>query len=78
MEVVVEGKLSEEQLIKRVFVFSDMEFDQACFREVANQNNWETDYQVIQRKFRKKGYNKVLEIAFWNLRDSSSTPVVAN
>ncbi|KAL5542244.1 hypothetical protein UlMin_009954 [Ulmus minor] len=78
LEVAVEGKLSEEQLIKRVFVFSDMEFDQACFREAANQNNWETDYQVIQRKFREKGYYKVPEIVFWNLRDSSSTPVVAN
>ncbi|KAE8688409.1 putative Leucine-rich repeat receptor-like protein kinase family protein [Hibiscus syriacus] len=29
LAVAVEGKLSEEQLIKRVFVFSDMEFDDA-------------------------------------------------
>ncbi|KAG5520551.1 hypothetical protein RHGRI_033209 [Rhododendron griersonianum] len=50
---------------KRVFVFSDMEFDQASARP------WETDYQVIVRKFGEKGYGScVPEIVFWNLRDS--------
>ena len=32
---------------------------------------------VIQRKFREKGYEKVPEIVFWNLRASSATPVKA-
>ncbi|XP_059650881.1 uncharacterized protein LOC132297160 [Cornus florida] len=89
LEVAVEGKLNEDQMIKRVFVFSDMEFDQAsgvrsyeCDSECGdddgpNENGWETDYQVIQRKFGERGYSKVPEIVFWNLRNSSSTPVVA-
>ncbi|KAL3506110.1 hypothetical protein ACH5RR_031492 [Cinchona calisaya] len=72
LEVAIEGKLKEEQLIKRVFVFSDMEFNQA------SMNPWETDYQAIQRKFRENGYQTVPEIVFWNLRDSRSTPVLAN
>ncbi|KAL2469711.1 Uncharacterized conserved protein UCP015417 [Abeliophyllum distichum] len=72
LDVAVEGKLSEEQMIKRVFVFSDMEFDQA------SEKPWETDYQAIQRKFREKGYQNVPEIVFWNLRDSRATPVMAN
>ncbi|KAK2966033.1 hypothetical protein RJ640_012292 [Escallonia rubra] len=71
LEIAVEGELSEDQMIKRVFVFSDMEFD------VASQNPWETDYQAIQRKFGEKGYQSVPEIVFWNLRHSPSTPVVA-
>lgn len=71
LEVVVAAKLSEEQMIKRLFVFSDMEFDKASF------NPWETDYQVIQKKFRKHGYEKVPEIVFWNLGNSSATPVKA-
>nr|POE71098.1 uncharacterized protein CFP56_27103 [Quercus suber] len=93
LEVAVEAKLTEEQLIKRVFVFSDMEFDDATGQrrniwvgfdtedsdpEEEMKKGWETDYGVIQRKFREKGYNKVPEIVFWNLRDSMSTPVVAN
>lgn len=72
LEVAIEGKLKEERLIKRVFVFSDMEFNQA------SMHPWETDYQAIQRKFRENGYQKVPEIVFWNLRDSRSTPVLAN
>ncbi|XP_059317566.1 uncharacterized protein LOC132068104 [Lycium ferocissimum] len=72
LEVAVKGKLSEEKMIKRVFVFSDMEFDQA------SMNPWETDYQVIQKKFKKNGYKKVPEIVFWNLRNSVATPVPCN
>ena len=70
LEVAVNGKLKEDQMVKRLFVFSDMEFDKA------SRNNWETDYEAIQRKFRKKGYGSAIpEIVFWNLRDSSATPV---
>ncbi|XP_073119490.1 uncharacterized protein [Henckelia pumila] len=71
LEVAVNGNLSEDKMIKRLFVFSDMEFDQASV------SPWETDYMVIQRKFREKGYKNVPEIVFWNLRDSSATPVSA-
>ncbi|XP_015902267.3 uncharacterized protein LOC107435223 [Ziziphus jujuba] len=70
LKVAVNGNLKGEQMIKRVFVFSDMEFDQA------SANDWETDYEAIKRKFREKGYEEsVPEIVFWNLRDSRSTPV---
>ena len=95
LDVAVEAKLTEGQLIKRVFVFSDMEFDSATGQdryiwarlntegidlepEEKMKKGWETDYEVIQRKFQEKGYNKPPEIVFWNLRDSRSTPVVAN
>ncbi|XVE65746.1 hypothetical protein DITRI_Ditri08aG0024000 [Diplodiscus trichospermus] len=105
LSVAVEGKLSEDQLIKRIFVFSDMEFDQAYAnnsginsdedddeenyekweerrkeweknRKAILQKQWETDYEVIQRKYRECRYTTVPEIVFWNLRNSSSTPVV--
>ncbi|XP_074321634.1 uncharacterized protein LOC141658619 [Silene latifolia] len=69
LEVAIEGKLSEDEMIKRLFVFSDMEFDEA------SANNWETDYQAIVRKFNEKGFTRVPEIVFWNLRNSSATPV---
>nr|XP_043607594.1 uncharacterized protein LOC122579478 [Erigeron canadensis] len=70
LEVASKGNLREDEMIKRVFVFSDMEFDQA------SRTPWETDYQAIQRKFTEKGYGGVVpEIVFWNLRDSHSTPV---
>ncbi|CAI9115682.1 OLC1v1016657C1 [Oldenlandia corymbosa var. corymbosa] len=69
LKVAVEGKLKEEQMIRRLFVFSDMEFDQASLKP------WETDYRTIVRKYREKGYgNCVPEIVFWNLRNSKATP----
>ncbi|GLT99376.1 hypothetical protein SLE2022_168160 [Rubroshorea leprosula] len=93
LAVATEGKLKEEQLVKRIFVFSDMEFDAAngnflyyssqmengeeLNREEILRTQWETDYEVIQRKYREHGYSKPPEIVFWNLRNSSSTPVVS-
>ncbi|XP_051128065.1 uncharacterized protein LOC127249355 [Andrographis paniculata] len=71
LELAVAENLSEDRMIKRVFVFSDMEFDAASI------SPWETDYMEISRKFREKGFRKVPEIVFWNLRDSSATPVKA-
>ncbi|OIW16581.1 hypothetical protein TanjilG_02787 [Lupinus angustifolius] len=72
LQVAVNGKLKEDQMVKRVFVFSDMEFD------TASVNPWETDYQAITRKFNEKGYGSAVpQIVFWNLRDSRATPVPA-
>ena len=72
LEVAVSGNLKPDQMIKRLFVFSDMEFDQA------SANPWETDYQAITRKFGEKGFgDAVPQIVFWNLRDSKATPVPA-
>ncbi|KAL6177890.1 hypothetical protein ACLB2K_049411 [Fragaria x ananassa] len=92
LQVAVNGNLKPEQMIKRVFVFSDMEFDLASghrsfeYWGYHNHNaqireegkSWETDYEVIQKKFRERGYgDAVPQIVFWNLRDSKSTPVLA-
>ncbi|XP_026379649.1 uncharacterized protein LOC113274486 [Papaver somniferum] len=85
LHVAVEGNLKEDQMIKRLFVFSDMEFHEAnsgysprAYSHLSGSDaakNWETDYQVIQTMFKEKGYVNVPEIVFWNLRESSSTPV---
>lgn len=70
LEVAVNGSLKPEQMIKRLFVFSDMEFDEASLHP------WETDYRAIVRKYTEKGYESAVpEIIFWNLRHSRSTPV---
>ncbi|XP_065853777.1 uncharacterized protein [Euphorbia lathyris] len=52
LKVAVNGRLKEEEMIKRVFVFSDMEFDQA------SSSPWETDYQVIVKKFTESRINR--------------------
>ncbi|XP_074381724.1 uncharacterized protein LOC141723737 [Apium graveolens] len=70
LNVALVAKLSKEEMIKRVFVFSHMEFNQA------SQNKWETDYQAIKKKFKKNGYD-VPEILFWNVSGTCATPVTA-
>ena len=66
--------LPKEDMIKTLFVFSDMQFDSACY---GGTTSFETDYKQIQRKFGKAGYD-VPKIIFWNLRESmaSGTPVL--
>ncbi|XP_052625526.1 uncharacterized protein LOC111887907 [Lactuca sativa] len=45
LEVAVKEKLGEDEMVERVFVFSDMEFDQASetSRYSARYHRWETD-----------------------------------
>uniref|UniRef100_A0A8D8SF10 Uncharacterized protein L728 n=1 Tax=Cacopsylla melanoneura TaxID=428564 RepID=A0A8D8SF10_9HEMI len=72
LEVADRVKLEPERMVNRLFVFSDMEFDEA------SSNPWETDYEAIVRKFTEKGYgDAVPQIIFWNLRDSRAVPVPA-
>ncbi|GAQ77987.1 hypothetical protein KFL_000060520 [Klebsormidium nitens] len=63
--------LPPDAMVRRLFVFSDMEFDAASARP------YQTDYAEIERKFREAGYGTPPEIVFWNMRDTSSTPVIA-
>uniref|UniRef100_A0ACD5YRE4 Uncharacterized protein n=1 Tax=Avena sativa TaxID=4498 RepID=A0ACD5YRE4_AVESA len=72
LEVAVGAALPAERMVRRVFVFSDMEFDQA------SAHLWETDYEAIVRKFSEAGYGAAVpEIVFWNLRDSRAVPVMS-
>ncbi|CAM0908914.1 unnamed protein product [Alopecurus aequalis] len=72
LAVAVNGRLAPDRMVRRVFVFSDMEFD------VASSRPWETDHEAITRKFTDAGYGAAVpELVFWNLRDSRSVPVTA-
>ncbi|KAL3631146.1 hypothetical protein CASFOL_024130 [Castilleja foliolosa] len=66
LRVAVDGKLKADDMIKRVFVFSHMKYD-------------ETDYEAIVRMFKENGYGEcVPEIVFWNVGEIESAPVQAN
>ncbi|OEL32670.1 hypothetical protein BAE44_0006311 [Dichanthelium oligosanthes] len=72
LEVAVGARLAPDRMVRRVFVFSDMEFDQASAQP------WETDHEAIVRKFTEAGYGAAVpEVVFWNLRDSKAVPVEA-
>ncbi|KAL1661575.1 hypothetical protein GGF50DRAFT_129380 [Schizophyllum commune] len=54
-------RVPKEEMIKRIFVLSDMQFDEA-----SGQENWETNYDAIARAYEEAGYD-VPEIVFWDL-----------
>jgi hypothetical protein len=59
--------LSPEDLPKRVFIISDMQFDGAVFR----RGHEETNFDAIDEQYRESGYARP-QIIFWNLNGSSS------
>ncbi|BAF07999.1 Os02g0179600 [Oryza sativa Japonica Group] len=72
LEVAAGAALSPDKMVRRVVVFSDMEFDQASAQP------WETDYEAIVRKYTAAGYGAAVpEVVFWNLRDSKAVPVTS-
>ncbi|EFX73537.1 hypothetical protein DAPPUDRAFT_325074 [Daphnia pulex] len=61
LKLAISVKLAPSEMVKTLFIFSDMEFDQCGGRK------YETDYQFIKRKFEQAGY-PLPSIVFWNLR----------
>lgn len=54
-------KLAPDQMIKKLFVFSDMQFDQA-----SNKQYGETEHQLFVREYAQAGY-ELPHIVYWNL-----------
>lgn len=59
LNVAVKNKLKKEELVKKLYIFSDMQFNSA------SKNN-KTILKVIKKKFKKEGY-ELPKIVFWNL-----------
>ncbi|ODN81650.1 hypothetical protein L202_02050 [Cryptococcus amylolentus CBS 6039] len=54
-------KLAPRKMVKKLFVFSDMQFDSA-----RSASYGETEHQVMRRRFKEEGY-KIPELVYWNL-----------
>ncbi|KAI6785483.1 uncharacterized protein J7T54_007126 [Emericellopsis cladophorae] len=57
-------KVRREDMVKRVFVFSDMQFNQARVRN--EENKWTSSLERIREEYARFGYD-VPELVFWNL-----------
>jgi len=69
-------QVKPEDMVKRLFVFSDMQFDasRTAFSH-RNVSDWETNHDVIERAYEKAGY-EMPEIVYWNLAgEVTTTPV---
>ncbi|CAI6090834.1 unnamed protein product [Clonostachys chloroleuca] len=61
-----EHNLKQEDMVKQVFVFSDMQFDEASSRK----DRWTTSYERVSEAYKESGY-EVPELVFWNLAGGS-------
>ncbi|KZV96386.1 hypothetical protein EXIGLDRAFT_747644 [Exidia glandulosa HHB12029] len=67
LPMAVRHQLKREDMIKRLFVFSDMEFDDSRSR---SDSSWATEHELIKAKFDEAGYD-MPEIVYWNLQGSN-------
>ena len=68
LAVAKRNNLPQSELPSKLFIVSDMEFNQACGRMATN-------YDVIRAKFQAAGY-ELPEVVFWNVRSrNNQTPV---
>jgi hypothetical protein len=68
--MAIKNKLTEEEMVKQVFVFSDMQFDQAQNEE----DRWTSSYERIKQSYAAAGY-EMPKLIFWNMAgDNTSKP----
>ncbi|KMU86927.1 hypothetical protein CIHG_04866 [Coccidioides immitis H538.4] len=65
LDIAVTSKVKSEDMVKRLFVFSDMQFDAARY----SSDNWDTHHQIITKDFAAAGYEPP-ELVYWNLNGS--------
>lgn len=67
LPLAVKNKIKQEDMVKQIFVFSDMQFNDAgSSRYSSRGTSWETHYEHIKRKFEQAGYEPP-QLIFWNL-----------
>lgn len=63
LPLAIEHKVKQEDMVKQIFVFSDMQFNQASQQD---GSRWTTSFERIQAKYKKAGY-EMPQLVFWNL-----------
>lgn len=76
LPIAKKHKLKQEDMVKRLFIFSDMEFDVGC-RDIHSgtstpSGSWATTYERIKAAYEAEGYT-VPEIVWWNLAGTRPT-----
>ncbi|KAJ6561690.1 hypothetical protein B0H19DRAFT_1142314 [Mycena capillaripes] len=73
LPLAIQHKVKQEDMIKRVFVFSDMQFDEGALSTGA----WDTNYDIIECAYKAAGY-EVPQVVYWNLSNYDTVEVQAD
>ena len=79
LPLAVQHNVPKDQMIKRIFVFSDMQFDEADARASTSRDaatEWKTNHDVIAEAYARAGYD-VPELVYWNLCPTRETGMVS-
>ena len=69
LDVGMQNGLKDEEMPKKLFIISDMQFDEAT-----NSKNDKTTFERIDQMYKDAGYTRP-DLIFWNVRASSDNPV---
>ncbi|KAL9654774.1 hypothetical protein ABK040_008568 [Willaertia magna] len=70
-----DNNVPKEEMIKKILIFSDMQFDSCCTTNTANMT---TDFEMMKMKFEKSGY-EMPQVIFWNLNGNyENVPVTVD
>lgn len=75
LPLAIKHQVQQEDMIKRLFVFSDMQFDEAGGQS-SDAATWETNYDMIEKAYKAAGY-EVPQVVFWDLSQYGTTEVTA-
>jgi hypothetical protein len=64
-----DNNINDEDMPKKLFIFTDMQFDEATVDNDTDNNGIETLYKTIVKKFKAVGYTPP-KFIFWNLNSS--------
>lgn len=68
LSAAVNNKIPQNEMPSKLFIISDMQFDQAC------SDNSRTNFEEIDRMYNEAGYTRPT-LVFWNVNAHSDSPV---
>ncbi|KAG9124591.1 hypothetical protein FRC07_011010 [Ceratobasidium sp. 392] len=73
LPAAIQNQIKPEDMVKRLFVFSDMQFDASTTNRSARA--WETTHDRIVKAYKEAGY-EMPDIVYWNLEGGTTKPVL--
>ena len=73
LPLAIKNNIKQEDMIKQLFIFSDMQFDEGRGTD-SSHDNWTTNHDVIEQAYRAAGY-EMPHIVYWDLANCDTVPV---
>jgi hypothetical protein len=71
LKAATENNVAAKDMPQKLIIVSDMQFDVAC------RSNKRTNFEQIQKMYRKSGY-EMPQLIFWNVNASANVPIQAD